>query len=100
MIKHIVMWKLKEFAEDNNKQVNASIIKEKLENLKGEISQIRAIEVGININKSAQAYDAVLYSEFENYEDLSIYLNHPSHKRISEFISRIRDERTVVDYDV
>ena len=31
MIKHIVMWKLQEFAEGRNKLENAKIIKEKLE---------------------------------------------------------------------
>jgi hypothetical protein len=99
VIKHIVMWRLKEFAEGKSKLENANIIKTNLENLQGEISQIKAIEVGININKSAQEYDAVLYSEFESMKDLNIYQNHPSHKKISEFISKIRDGRAAVDYE-
>lgn len=100
MIKHIVMWKLKEFAEDKDKLENAKIIKTSLENLQKEINQIRFIEVGININKSTQAYDIVLYSQFENIEDLNIYQNHSEHIKVSEFISKVRDERIVVDYKI
>ena len=33
MIKHIVMWKLKEFAEGAGKAANAAIIKQRLEAL-------------------------------------------------------------------
>jgi hypothetical protein len=100
LIKHIVMWKLKEFAEGKSKLENANIIKISLENLQEEINQIRFIEVGININKSVQAYDIILYSEFKNTEDLNIYQNHHSHMKVSEFIGKVRDERLVVDYEV
>lgn len=100
MIKHIVMWRLKEYAEGNSKAENAKIIKTKLESLKGVIEQIRNIEVGININNSHQAFDAVLYSEFDSIEDLNLYKNHPEHRKISEFVSKIRNERVVVDYEV
>jgi hypothetical protein len=94
------MWRLKDYAEGNDKAENARIIKSSLENLKGRIEQIKYIEVGINVNNSPQAYDAVLYSEFESVEDLKLYQNNPEHKKISEFISKIRNERTVVDYEV
>lgn len=100
MIKHIVMWKLKEFAESKGKLENANIIKAILENLQKEIKQIRFIEVGINITKSIQAYDIILYSEFEDIDDLNIYQNHPSHMKVSEFIGNVRDERIVVDYEI
>ena len=61
MIKHIVMWKLKDEAEGNSKAENAKIIKNSLEDLKGKINEIVNIEVGIDVNKSEQAYDVVLY---------------------------------------
>ena len=61
MIKHIVMWKLKDEAEGNSKAENAKIIKNSLEYLKGKINEIVNIEVGIDVNKSEQAYDVVLY---------------------------------------
>ena len=50
MIKHIVMWKLKESAEGRTKQENAWMIKQELEQLKGTIREIVSLEVGINID--------------------------------------------------
>lgn len=98
MIKHIVMWKLKDFAEGADKATNAIKAKEMLEALKEDIKEIKAIEVGINIVNDPQAYDLVLYSEFENAEGLEIYQNHPRHKEVGKFIGAIREARTVVDY--
>lgn len=93
------MWKLKEFAEGRDRANNASIIKTRLEALKDKIEQIKYLEVGININKSEQAYDAVLYSEFSSVEDLKTYKNHPEHVKISEFVSKVREGRAVTDYE-
>ena len=89
MIRHIVVWKLKEFGEGKSKAENADIIKRDLENLINEISQIKAIEVGINFNKSAQASDIILNSEFETEEDLNIYQNHPAHLKVAGYIVKV-----------
>lgn len=98
MIKHIVMWKLKDFAEGKNKIENAKEIKVMLENLKDKIEEIEFIEVGININPSEQAYDVVLYSEFKDEDALETYQRHPEHVKVGEFIGRVREERAVADY--
>ncbi|WP_045517636.1 Dabb family protein, partial [Clostridium sporogenes] len=50
MIKHIVMWKLKEFAEGKSKLENANKIKMSLEDLQNKIDALKLIEVGVNIN--------------------------------------------------
>ncbi|SKA90466.1 Stress responsive A/B Barrel Domain [Caloramator quimbayensis] len=99
MIKHIVAWKLKDEAEGNKKCENAKIIKERLEALRNIITEIKNIEVGININDSSSAYDVVLYSEFETLNDLEKYQKHPEHVKIAEFIGKIREDRIVVDYE-
>lgn len=99
MFKHIVMWKLKDFAEGNSKAENAMLIKTRLEGLKEKISEIKHIEVGINILKAEQAYDAVLYSIFDTLDDLNAYQKHPEHVKVSEFIGRVRNERAVADYE-
>lgn len=101
MIKHIVMWKLKDYAEGANKEENANIIKKRLENLKSIISEIKYMEIGININsKDKTAYDAVLISEFDSEEALSLYKNHPEHLKVAEFVKNVREARTVVDYKI
>ncbi|HYA89105.1 MAG TPA: Dabb family protein [Nitrospirota bacterium] len=100
MIKHIVMWKLKEIAECGDRLQNAKKMKHDLEALKRVIPQIRHIEVGLNSLPSEGSYDIVLYSEFENEKDLEIYQKHPDHVKVAEFISTVRERRAVVDYTI
>ena len=52
MLKHIVMWKLKEFAEGKTKAENALIMKESLERLVGIVPEIISLQVGINEKES------------------------------------------------
>ncbi|MBL4930454.1 Dabb family protein [Clostridium paridis] len=100
MIKHIVMWKLQEFAEGKSKEENAKVIKEGLESLINKIDTLKAIEVGININETAQAFDIVLYSEFDTVEGLDVYQNHPEHLKVAGFVRSVVSERVVADYEV
>ena len=97
MLKHIVMWKFKDFAEGKSREENIKFIKSELENLINVIPQIKFLEVGKNINSDA-SYDAILYSKFESPEDLEIYQNHPEHKKISAYVSKVRDARIAGDY--
>jgi|TARA_Y100000310_G_scaffold93932_1_gene91570 hypothetical protein len=100
MIKHIVMWKLKDFAEGMSKSENAKKMKDLLLSLKEKIDAINSMEVGINVNDNGENWDIVLYSEFENLDNLNIYMNHPEHKNVKEFISKVRLKRVAVDYEV
>lgn len=94
------MWKLKDFAEGKGKIENSQIIKRELEALKNKIEEIKYIEVGININESDQAYDVVLYSEFDNMEALNTYQNHPEHVKVADFVGKVREARVVADYEI
>ncbi len=100
MIKHIVMWRLKDFAHGRSKEENAKELKNSLESLKEKIREIKYIEVGIDVNRSDAAFDVVLYSEFDSLEDLEAYQKHPEHVKVAGFVSEIRSERAVVDYEV
>ena len=85
MLKHIVMWKLKEFAEGKTKAENAQFMKENLERLVGIIPEIKSLQVGINEKISDMAYDAVLISTFEDAEALARYKEHPEHVKVSNY---------------
>src|SRR5512140_1641265 len=100
MIKHSVMWKLKEVAEWGDRLQNSKKMKHDIEALKTKIPQIRHIEVGINDIPSDGSYDVVLYSEFASVQDLELYQKHPEHVKIAEFITKARERRAVVDYHV
>lgn len=101
MIKHIVFFKLAETAEGKSKKENAQYIKEQLEALIHLIPQIKTIEVGINAPEAPTTnFDIALYSEFESFEDLNIYQEHPEHKKVAAYIGKIRTDRSCVDYVV
>lgn len=100
MIKHIVLWKLKEEANGHDKATNAKLIKQKLEDLNGKIPGLLKIEVGIDFLQTPESADVVLYSEFESKEALLVYAEHPLHKAVMPFILEARNERRVADYEV
>ena len=94
MIKHIVMWKFKEGEYDN-----MLLFRERLLALKEQIPEIRAMEVGININPSERSFDAVLVSEFDSLEALKAYSVNPLHVAVSDFCKTIRTQSASVDYE-
>jgi precorrin isomerase len=94
MIKHIVMWKLK----PENKIENAKEIKKRIEGLQAIITDVKLIEVGININELDGAYDIVLYSEFADIKKLNNYQNNPKHLEVVKFIKQVTETRIFVDY--
>lgn len=100
MIKHIVMWRLHDSAQGNDKKTNAKLIKEKLESLRGKMPGVLAIEVGLDFSESSDSSDIVLYSEFESREALDLYQAHPLHKEVMPFVMASRCERRLVDYEV
>ncbi len=98
MLKHIVMFSLHESAEGKSKAENAAAIKAMLEALIGRIPEIRALEVGINVNHAPGEWDVVLVSEFADLEALQRYQRHPEHVACGDFIVKVRKERAFVDY--
>jgi len=99
MIKHVIMLKLKDFAQGKSKAENAAIIKRDLESLRATIKEIRHLEVGINVTQEPDAYDVALYSEFADKKALETYLKHPDHVKVGEFVRSVRESRIVVDYE-
>lgn len=100
MIKHIVMWKFKDYAEGATKQENILKVKAMLEALPDKIDFIREMQVNINVNPKEGMYDAVLISAFDTLEDVGRYRVHPEHKKISSFVALIREGRASVDYEI
>ena len=100
MIRHIVLWRLKDSAHGNPKAENARIIKEKLESLRGLVPGLLKAEVGIDFGRSGDSFDIALYSEFASREALFGYQEHPAHKAAVSFIREARTERCVVDYEI
>ena len=96
MLKHIVIWKLKE--EFNTVEVKSKI-KSELEALRSEISEIVSINVFIDL-ESTSTHDLALVSEFKSASDLEVYAKHPKHVYVAEtFIKPFVENRVCVDYN-
>lgn len=72
MVKHIVLFKLKDEAPADEKLAAMNSFKAAIEALPAKISVIRKIEVGLNINP-AEAWNIALYSEFDTLDDVKYY---------------------------
>ncbi len=79
MIKHVVMWKFKPFAEGRTKEENLLLVKSMLEALPEKIDFLRSMQVNLNVNPKESMFDAVLLSEFDSLEDVLRYREHPEH---------------------
>jgi hypothetical protein len=101
MVKHIVMWKFKDSAEGATKEQNLRRVFAELKALQQTVPSIRTLEIGLHSSPKDQvAWDLVLYSEFDDWDGLEEYIRHPEHKKIAEFIGKVRSDRAAVDYEV
>ena len=100
MVKHLVFWRMKDEAAGATKVVNVRRMKNEIEGLLGLIPGLIHIEVGIDFDGSAQAWDVGLYAELETPEALARYQTHPEHLRVAEFVREVTLERALVDYEV
>ena len=96
MVKHIILWKLKE--EHNNLSVKEGI-KSNLESLKGKIPGLIEIKVQITAFSSSNA-DVMLYSELENEEALKEYAVHPEHVFVADtYVRPFTQTRMCLDFE-
>lgn len=98
MVKHIVLFKLKEEVPAAEKLAVMTRFKEAIEALPAKISVIRHIEVGLNINPG-EAWSIALYSEFDTLEDVKTYAVHPDHVAAGKLLAEVKESRACVDYE-
>jgi hypothetical protein len=98
MIKHIVMWKLKDFAEGANRAANAAKMKAMLDGCATLVPGTLRFEVALAQPGLEATYDVVLYSEFDSKESLDAYGDHPTHQAVKPFIGAVRESRQCMDY--
>lgn len=92
MIKHIVMWKLKDPAE-------AARFKAELDSCVGIVPGMRQFETAIRSEGLEANCDVVLNSSFDDKAALDAYLVHPHHKQVSSLLGTLREARSVLDYE-
>jgi len=93
MVRHIVMWKLRDKAD-------AGSLKKRLEALNGKIPGLLALQVGIDFLASEQSADLVLLADLQDRAALQAYQSHPEHQAVVPLIKAAAISRTVADYEV
>ncbi len=83
MVKHIILWTLKDELSAEEKEQVKKGIKEGLEGLAGKIPGMIDIKVNINGLASSNA-DLMLDSTFESEEALKGYAVHPEHVAVAD----------------
>lgn len=98
MVKHIVLFKLKENLTPEKKQEVMNQFKNAIEALPATIPTIRHIYVGFNINPDEQ-WDICLDSEFDTLEDMKAYSIHPAHLAAAGLLKDVKEGRACTDYE-
>ena len=91
MIRHVVMWTLKDAAE-------APRFKQLLDSCKGLVPGMHEFEVGIRAEGLEANVDVLLVSTFSDMASLDAYLHHPHHKAVSAQLGPLRETRHVLDH--
>ena len=99
MVKHVILWTLKEMSDAEKKAVKAEI-KTSLEALKGKIPGLIDIKVNTE-GLPSSTVDLMLDSSFESAEALKAYSVHPEHVAAAD--TKVRPftaNRACLDYEI
>ena len=100
MIKHVILWTLKDELSSDEKVSIKQGIKEGLESLKGKVPGIVDIRVYIDGLESSNA-DLMLDSTFESEEALKGYAVHPEHVAVADTKVRPYTKiRSCLDFEI
>ena len=100
MVKHVILWTLKDEFDGEKKDDIKKAIKEGLEGLKGVVPGL--IDIKVNITPLASSNcDVMLDSSFEDEASLKGYAVHPAHVQVAD--TKVRPytaSRVCMDYEV
>ena len=100
MVKHIILWTLKEMSEEEKSRVKSEI-KKGLEDLKEKIPGLIDIKVNATGRLPSSNADLMLDSTFESADALKVYASHPLHVAVAdEKVRPFTASRTCLDFEV
>ena len=100
MVKHIILWTLKDMS-DSQKELVKKGIKEGLEGLKGKIPGLVDIKVNTEGRLGSSTVDLMLDSTFDSAQALKDYSKHPEHVAVAD--TKVRPftaSRACLDFEV
>lgn len=104
MIKHLVMWKLKDEVKPTKEALDAIITEQtkRFRAMQARIPEIEALTVYPAIKQGKDFYDFVVVMDFADRDALERMQRSDAHHDPSdrEFVARIRECKAVVDYEL
>lgn len=98
MVKHIILWQLKDEFSIEEKEDIKRRIKTELEGLKDKIPGLIDIQVHHEVLKSSNA-EIILDSTFADTDALQNYSIHPEHVQVADtYVRPYTKTRTCIDY--
>ena len=99
MIKHIVMFKLKE-TDGRSEFENAVEAQKRFDNVIANVSELKKGQVVINSKDAPESnYTIALICDFDSIADLNAYQVHPAHLEFGKFIGSVKTDRACIDYE-
>lgn len=101
MVKHIILWKLRDDLSSAEKETVKQEIKAGLEGLKGQVPGLVDIHVHVDGRLDSSNADVMLDSTLESPEALCGYAVHPAHVAVAD--SKVRPftaVRTCLDFEI
>ena len=97
MVKHVIMWKLK---EEFNTALVKDGMKKNLEALMGKIPGL--VEISVQVEKLPSSnVDVMLYSVFEDHDALKAYAVNQDHVHVADnFVRPFTAKRMCMDFEV
>lgn len=100
MVKHIILWQLKDELSSEEKAEVSARIKEGLEGLVGKVPGLVSVHVQTQHLDSSNA-DLMLDTTLESVEALKGYAVHPEHLKVANGVVRPNTKRRVcIDYEI
>jgi hypothetical protein len=94
VLTHLVLFKLKDRSTEN-----AERVRDRLAAMRGQIPELKEIEVGVDVLRSGRSYDVALVTRFDSLDAMQSYQVHPVHKDVIAFMSTVVETSVVVDYE-
>ena len=100
MVKHIILWQLKEELKGDEKEQIKNNMKAHLEALVGKVPGLISMQIVIDGLESSNA-DVMLDSTLEDEAALKVYAVHPEHVAVADtYVRPFTAVRTCMDYEV
>lgn len=96
MFTHIVFFKLKDKSQDNVKKARDILL-----SMEGKISELKGLEVGMDVVHSGRSFDIALVTRFDSHEDMDKYQISDYHVNyVLKNLKPMLESSAAVDYEI